>query len=749
MEQDAHDKQVIDAAFADLLRLAYDRCSEEEMRIIRKAFDLANDAHKGVRRKSGEPYILHPIAVAKIVVEHIGLGYKSISAALLHDVVEDTSYTVDDIRQLFGDKIAALVDGLTKIEGVFEGDTTLQAENFKRILYTMTDDLRVILIKLADRLHNMRTLDSMLERKRSKIVGETMYFFVPLAHRLGIYDIKTELENLCLQNSLPDEYAAIRRKLDEGEGARQELIQRFLQPVREKMAGAGVPVEFKAYTRSVYSVWRKMNSRNVPFEEVHDLFAIRVIFQPKQGESERAQCWSIYQFITEVYRPRLNRLRDYTNAPKVNGYEALHCTLVGPSGVWVEVQIRSQRMEEIAAHGVVAHWKYKVGTDQENELDRWLEQVKDMFDNPDTDEQSTLEFLDRFQSGLLAFEVYVYTPKGESKALPKGATVLDFAYNLHTDLGDTAIAAKINHKLQPLNYVLRNGDQVEIITAKNQHPQPEWLDMVVTPKAKTQIIRAIESEKQGVYKIGADKLDAALIKLGITPQARVFNKLLLAYNLPNKHELMTRIGAGLISLDGLDELLRQNAPKRQVRYWGLQFSLPFGGGHKEADKKEEQKIDKKATYQLKEEEGDGTKKLSYAVAPCCKPIPGDDIICFLDESGKEVTIHKKKCRVALRLTAQQGERIIQARWSKHTAMSFLVRLEMRGIDRIGILQDLSNIITGELSVNIREIHMAAHDGIFEAHLDLYVHDTSDLDTLIGKVRKIKGMESVKRADKNE
>ncbi|MDR0295853.1 MAG: RelA/SpoT family protein [Prevotellaceae bacterium] len=739
MAEESKNREMIAVVFAELEQIAYDRCSEEERMSIREAFNLATEAHKGVNRKSGEPYILHPIAVAKIVVENIGLAYKSIVASLLHDVVEDADYTVDDIRQRFGDKIASIVDGLTKIEGVFGGDTTLQAENFKRILQTLTDDLRVILIKMADRLHNMRTLDAMPENKRAKIVGETMYFFIPLAHRLGLQGIKTELENLCLKNSLPEEYNTIRRKLEEGEEARQEFIQRLIQPVKEKLLSEGLQVEVKGATRSVYSVWRKINSRNIPFEEVNDLFAVRIIFEASTETTERAQCWNIYQLITEVYRSLPDKLKDWTNTPKVNGYEALHCTLIGPLGSWVEVQIRSQRMDEIATNGVVAHWKYKIGIDQENELGKWLEQVKDMFNHP-VDDQSTLAFLDRFQSGLLAFEVYVYTPKGESKALPQGATVLDFAYNLHTDLGNKAIAAKVNHKLQSLNYVLKSGDQIEVITAETQRPQTDWIDMVVTPKARSRIIDALKEELEGNYQQGQQMLEAALRKIGITLQGRVVNKLVIAYKAANKQDLFTKIAAGVINLSDLETVLRYSMPSKQVSYWGVQVGAqPKGKILKE-------KINKKIPYLL-EELAEGKTKLSYKVAPCCSPIPGDDIICFIDETGTGVTVHKTKCREALHFTAQHGERIIAARWVKHRAMSFLVRLEIRGVDRIGILKDIVDVITGELSVNIRKVNLMAHDGIFEAEIDLYVHDTEDLEALIENVKKTKGVVTVKRATK--
>jgi GTP pyrophosphokinase len=742
-KQEERDNKLIQEAFDELYALCYDRCKDDEERQgIRLAFNIANASHKGMRRKSGEPYIMHPIAVARIVVEEIGLAYKSVVSALLHDVVEDTDYTLDDIRETFGDKIASIVDGLTKIEGVFDSTTTLQAENFKRILATMNDDMRVILIKLADRLHNMRTISSMPEHKRSKIVGETVYFFVPLAHRLGLYAIKTELENISLKTNEPEEYNRIKAKLDGGAEGRNEFITQFIQPIRNKLETEGIQCKIESHTKSIYSIWRKMSAKNIPFEEIYDLFTIRVIFQPQKGKTERAQCWEIYQLITDIYRSRIDRLRDFSDTPKVNGYEALHCTVIGPMGSWVDIQIRSQRMEEIAEYGVVAYWKYKDITTQESELEKWLQQVKEFFESPDT---NTLEFLERFRKGLLDSEVYVYTPKGESKALPKGATALDFAYYVHTAIGNKAIAAKVNHKLESLNYVLRGGDQVEIITAETQQPQREWLDIAMTPKAKNHIKDSLKTAMQGEYQTGSELLETRLKKLGIKPQARVFNKLITGYKVNNKHELLSHIGTGLIDLSDLDEKLRYNTEKKPVRYWGLQFFL--GSGDKNKNEELQKAIDRKAPYLLEENIND--KTLSYKVASCCKPIPGDDITGFLDDDDKGVTIHKKKCPNALRLAAQYGDHIIQARWSKHTAMSFLVRLEMRGIDRIGILNDITNIITGELNVNIRKVNLEAHDGIFESKIDLYVHDTNDLEHLIDKVKKIKGVEYLKRVEKIE
>ena len=738
MEQEEQDNILIQHAFNELWALCQDRLKDEEERQgVRLAFNIAKASHSGARRRSGEPYIMHPIAVARIVVEDIGLAYKSIVAALLHDVVEDTDYSLDDVREMFGDKIASIVEGLTKIEGIFDKTTSLQAENFKRILQTMNDDMRVILIKLADRLHNMRTLDYMPEHKRSKVVGETMYFFVPLANRLGLYNIKTELEDISLKATDPEIYRDIQQKLEAGAAGRQDFVAHFVQPVKEKLDAAGIRFEISAPTKSVYSIWKKMNTQHIPFEEIYDLFTACLVFQPQEGKTERAQCWEIYQLITDIYRSRIDRLHDWSNTPKVNGYEALHCTLIGPMGGWVDVQIRSVRMEEIAHRGVVAYWKYKDATTQETELDKWLQQVKEMFA---TSDNNTFEFLDYFHHGLLDSEMYVYTPKGESKALPKGATVLDFAYYVHTAIGNKAIAGKVNHKLQSLNYVLNGGDQVEVITAETQRPQSDWLNMAITPKAKTQIKDFLKSETQGLQQLGSNMLEEQLKKIGVSSPPRVFDRLVKAYKLNNKNELFNKVGTGQLDLSDLPEKLQYQVEKKPVRYWGLQFLL--GSGDKQ---KNVAPIDKKTPYLL--EENAVEKTLSYNVAPCCEPIPGDDITGFIDETENSVTIHKKQCPVAYQLSAQHGDRIIQVRWAKHTAMSFLVHLELRGLDRLGILNDLTNVITGELNVNIRRINLEAHDGIFESTLDLYVHDTNNLDHLIDKVKKIKGVESVKRTEK--
>ena len=748
--QTEQDKILIQQEFEDMEAVCRPRCqTEKEWQDVVRAFNLANDAHMGIRRKSGDPYILHPIAVAKIVVQEIGLAYRSIVASLLHDVVEDTDYTVADVRRMFGDKIASLVDGLTKIESAINSSaTSSQAENFKRILLTLNDDARVVLIKLADRLHNMRTIKYMPEHKRTKMIAETMYVFVPLAHRLGLYSIKSELEDISLKYSHPHDYELIRNKISESENTRRDFIQRFTEPIITNLDKVGIKYEISGRPKSIYSVYHKMTTKNVAFEEIYDLFAVRIVFNATESISERMQCYQIFSIITDLYRENPMRRRDWTSTPKANGYEALHCTVMGPRGKWVEVQIRSQRMEDIAERGLAAHWKYKDISGQESDLDKWLQQVRDILENPDI---SALEFLDRFHAGLLTTEIYVFTPKGDTKSLPKGATVLDFAYSIHSAIGNKAIAAKVNHTLVSLNHVLRSGDQVEILTAETQTPKREWLDMVTTPKARSFVTDALKSEVKDQYKIGREMIEERLAKMGIQPQARVFNKLIRAYDVNNKHELFSKVGAGLIDLKDFDSQIRKNFDNKWVHYWGLQFSRIIGSGNKTTQNEtlpttNTVHIDKKQPFLLEEETAEGD--LSYKIAPCCKPIPGDDIIGFIDDD-EFVTIHKGTCPLATRYAAQYGDRIINSRWTKHTIKSFLTRIEMRGIDRVGILNELTNIITDELAVNIRKLFIESHDGIFEGYIDLYVHDTSDLDNLIAKVKKMKEMEIFRRVEKIE
>ncbi len=745
--QTDEDKQLIQREFNDLMEACHQRSpNDEELRTIRQAFDLANEAHKGARRKSGEPYIVHPIAVAKIVVDNIGLGYKSVSAALLHDVVEDTDYTIKDIQRLFGDKIAELVDGLTKIDSVIKDAD--QAENFKRILLTLNNDVRVVLIKLADRLHNMRTLGSMPERKRSKILSETMYIYIPLALRLGLYSIKTELENIWLQYSLPNEYNDIQERLNATEASRGDYIESFVQPIKERLHARGMSFELISRTKSVYSIWEKMRKKNVKFEEVYDLFAVRIIFDPWPDLSEISQCYEVQSVISKIYKAVPGRTRNWVAYPKANGYEALHETFMGPKGTPVEVQIRSRRMDDIAKRGIAAHWRYKVQDSRENEVDKWLERIRSILENPNVDAAA---LLDEFHSDITSTDMYVFTPKGDSKIIPRGATVLDFAYYVHSAIGNKAIAGKVNRQMTSLNQPLKSGDQVEVITADTQTPTREWFNWVTTSKAKAFINEALKADTKNHFQVGHDTVEGRLIKLGIQPSNHVYTKLAKNYGVTNKEELFSKVGAGLINLSDFEEVLKSNSENRGVSYWGIKLQLPrfiFGGSDdksKGVDSSGEE-IDRKKTYILQETSGRG---LSYNIAPCCKPIPGDDVMGFIDEDKRHVTIHKKNCEVATRLAAQQGHRIVQAEWSKHTQQSFLSRIELRGVDRMGILNELTNIVTGLLSVNIRKVSVESHDGIFEGYIDLYVHNLADLNHLMDEVRTIKGLTTVKRAEKVE
>ncbi len=762
------DNDLIYREFESLRLASLKRCAnKEEYEGVIRAFEFANEAHKGVRRRSGEPYILHPIAVAKIVVQEIGLGYKSIVTALLHDIVEDTEYTVEDLSRLFGEKVASLVDGLTKIKSAMDSnhnkaqggdqnaklsenqEKSLQAENFKRILLTLNDDVRVILIKLADRLHNLRTIDSMPERKKDKILSETMYIFIPLAHRLGLYSIKSEMENIWLKFRQPDDYAYIQKKLSIYTQEKGCDIDRFIEPIERILKNEGYQFTISKRTKTPYSIWKKMQNKGIQFDQIYDLFAIRIIFEPKQGITERQQCYDIFSLISADYISKPDRLRDWVGRPKSNGYEALHCTLMSSLGNWMEVQIRSRRMDEIAERGLAAHWSYKGVQKNESELDNWLNMVREVLENPDV---SALEFLDKFHASLLSSEIYVFTPTGESKKLPKGATALDFAFYIHSKIGERAIAAKVNLKLVPLSYALQNGDQIEIITAETQKPKREWLDFVTTTKAKRQIYESLKADTKNTIKEGQQALDKELARLGVTPQNRVFKKLLLEYNVNNKDELYNKIGTGLIDLSGLEKILKKNNENKFVKFWNLQFF--FGGSDKNKDEKEnlggneaqKGKIDKKKDYLLEENPLD--KTLSYKVAECCNPIPGDPIIGFLDDNN-EVVIHKKVCPHAISLASRQGGKIVNAKWTKHTILSFLARIGLKGIDRIGIVNEITKYITLVLSVNIRKIHFETHDGIFEGYIDLYVHNTEDLDVIMKRMMKIKGVESAVRTDIKE
>ncbi len=721
------------------------RCKTEEDRmLIIKSFNLANEAHKGVKRKSGEPYILHPLAVAKIASTEIGLGPTAIACALLHDVVEDTHYTVEEIEKIFGKKIANIIDGLTKIENVFDVNSSLQAENFRKILLTLTEDLRVILIKLADRLHNMRTLGSMSEAKQMKIAGETIYLYAPLAHRLGLYTIKSELEDLSLKYRYPKAYEEIKTKLEVTEKRRMQIINSFSLPIIDKLEENGIKFDISGRPKSIYSIWKKIQAKNIAFEDIYDLLAIRIIFEPSEYIPEKTQCWHIYSLITDIYKPKPDRIRDWVSTPKANGYEALHCTVMGPHGQWVEVQIRSVRMNEIAERGLASHWKYKdIDSIHETELEKWIKQIRELLENPQAD---ALDFLDEFKLSLFSSEIVVFTPKGETKTLPRGATVLDLAYEIHSEIGNQAIGAKINHKLVSVSHILKSGDQVEIITASTQKPNSDWLNWVITGKAQTAIKSALKAENKNRIEKGKQLVEEKLAEIGLQPSSRVFKKILPAYETFTKDEFYSKVGIGLISLENLKRILRKNTKNKWVRYWEIQFSKSALRKRQkmEADGDEsETRIDPKKTYVLREFTADESP--SYLVAKCCNPIPGDDVIGYLTPE-ENLVVHKVTCVEAIRLMSRHGDRIVSAKWTTHKMFSFLARIEVRGIDRVGILSELMKGISDELRVNIRKLLIESHDGIFESTIDLYVHNTSDLNNLIAKVMKIKGIDSVKRIE---
>ncbi|MBQ6879502.1 MAG: bifunctional (p)ppGpp synthetase/guanosine-3',5'-bis(diphosphate) 3'-pyrophosphohydrolase [Bacteroidales bacterium] len=734
-----HDHEVIAREYADLKEAARKRCSDQsELDMIQKAFDFANEAHKGVRRRSGEPYILHPIAVAKIVVSNIGLGYKSIVAALLHDVVEDTSYTIDDLRSLFGDKVATLVEGLTKIKTVLDNEDkaqqkSMQAENFKRILLTLNDDVRVVLIKLADRLHNCRTIEYMPEHKRDKILSETMFVFIPLAHRLGLYGIKSEMEDIWLRYKEPEAFHEITAKINRNVIDKDKEINDFIAPIEASLRKAGFKFEIKKRVKTPYSIWNKMNNKRIDFEQIYDLYAVRIIFDPDEAtnETERDQCYHIFSIITAIYRYKADRVRDWVNYPKNNGYEALHCTLMSHTGIWIEVQIRSRRMNEVAEKGIAAHWAYKKDgfAGSESEMDKWITKVKEILVNPDV---NALDLLDLIHNDLIKTDIFVFTPKGEQKSIEKGATALDFAYSIHTQIGNKAIAAKVNLKLVPLSYVLKTGDQVEIITAENEKPKREWLDFVKTRKAKSIIMDYLKGERLESVKIGKRMLGDQLEALGYKMSDKIVNMLMKGYEVYDSRpeELFFRIGIGTIKLSNLSEVLKK-AHEQKKSSSGL-----FNWFKKERKDDEDYVI------------SDSTDSRNrYVIATCCNPIPGDSVIGFLASDGT-VTVHKRSCEKANGMASKFGDKIIIPKWehAKTQNLSFLVRLSLKGFDRIGMINDITRYISFVMSVNIRKFCLGTEDGVFEGYIDLYVHEMGDLDKLIKRLQKIEGIQSVIRTD---
>jgi GTP pyrophosphokinase len=739
------ERDIIQQDFEDLLSKCVRCDNPEDQELIRKAFRIAYEQHKHMRRKSGEPYIIHPIAVARICSYEMGLGARSVISALLHDVVEDTDYTLEEIKFQFGEKVASIVDGLTKISGVFDKNSSLQAENFRKMLLTLSDDVRVILIKLADRLHNMRTLGSLPSSKQIKFAGETLYLFAPLAHRLGLYAIKTELEDLSLKYSYPKVYEEISRKLRDNEKSRQGFINIFALPIIEKLTAQNISFDISGRPKSIYSIWNKMQTKGVGFEEIYDLFAIRLVFDPLPDQQEKTQCWNIYSIITDIYMPKPDRIRDWVSTPKANGYEALHVTVMGPGGKWVEVQVRSRRMDEIAEKGFAAHWKYKQNGAHESELDKWIRKIREMLEDP---QSNALEFLDDFKLNLFASEILVFTPKGQIKTLPKNATALDFAYEIHSQIGNRAIGAKINYKLVPLNHKLNSGDQVEILTSDKAKPHREWLDYIITAKAKANVKQALKAETRNRTEKGKEILEKKLRELNLHPSSRIFRKLLPAYEVGSKDELYSKIGLGIIRLEDLSEILRKNTRNKLIQYWQLQFQKitePVIGAER-AEDQELPRYSKDKPYLLRENIDDPEK--SYVIARCCNPIPGDDVIGYMSPS-QSMIIHKAKCPTAVKLLASQGDRIIPAKWTTHKILSFLARVSIQGIDRFGVYNNITTVISKELSVNIRTINLSSHDGIFEGTIDLYVHNTSDLNNLIMNLIKVKGVEKVSRVENIE
>lgn len=736
--------RMIDLAFQEVLNGYLASNHRKKVEIIERAYRFAKEAHKGIRRRSGEPYILHPIAVAKIASQEIGLGSTSICAALLHDVVEDTEYTVDDIKQHFGSKIAQIVEGLTKISGgVFGAKASLQAENFRKLLLTMNEDIRVVLIKMADRLHNMRTLGSMAPNKQYKIAGETLYIYAPLAHRLGLFEIKTELEDLSFKYEHPAAYERISQQIAESEERRSAVYNDFSQPIRERLDTMGLKYEAKARLKSVYSIWRKMETKHIPFEDVYDLYAMRIIFDCDDQSMEKQICWNIYSAITDLYRLHPDRTRDWISVPKANGYQALHLTVMGPDGNWVEVQIRSRRMDEIAEKGFAAHWKYKIGeSDEESELTAWIRTIKDILDNP---EPSALDFLDTLKLNLFASEIGVFTPTGELLTLPSESTVLDVAFNLHSELGSHCIAGKVNHKLVPLSHKLSSGDQVEVLTSQSQSPHPEWINFLASAKAKTRLRKALQRERQPIVNQGKEMIDNFLKEHQLELDSAVMTKLIGIFHASSRDDLYYIIGSreGVIE-PYMADLLKKAQGKVSATAPSI-FSKILRFGRSSAESKEPEattekpKINTKETYELKY---DHNGNANFTFADCCCPIPGDEVMGYINDNG-DVEVHALKCPRALALKASYGSRIIAVKWQP-TSIQFLARIRIEGIDRFGILQELIQMISTHLAIDIRGLDIQAENEVFHCDLRVRVSDASAVDSLCDKVKKLKGVKQAIR-----
>ncbi len=730
------EKKEIISRYRRLLRKAKPILKDGDAKLIKKAFTLSLDAHKDMRRKSGEPFIFHPLAVAEICVEEIGLGTTSIISALMHDVVEDTDIELTDIERMFGKKIARIIDGLTKIRGVFEYGTSQQAENFRKMLFTLSEDVRVILIKLADRLHNMRTLDSMPRNKQLKVANETIYLYAPLAHRLGLNAIKTELEDLYLRFTDRPIYSSIAQKIDATKAARNKFIKQFMIPIKEELDKLGIEYEIKGRPKSIHSIWNKMRKQNIPFEEVFDLFAIRIILDTTM-EHEKALCWQVYSIVTDYYTPNPDRLRDWISTPKSNGYESLHTTVMAKNGQWVEVQIRSKRMDEIAEKGYAAHWKYKdTNTTAESNLEKWLARVRDLLEQ---NNHSALDFVDDFRGNLFSEEVFVFTPKGDLKTLPYGATALDFAFEIHTQVGSKCIGAKVNNKLVPINYVLKNGDQIEILTSAKQKPHEDWLRFVVSSKAKSRIKDELKEDKKKSAEEGKEILLRKLRQLKEEPTQQLLEQMREHFKVQANFELYYRVGRGFITAADLKKFV-ENKPTSPLK------NRPNAPADAKAIEQEITKI--KGRYEDILLVGEDMDVVDYKLAKCCTPIPGDDVFGFVTVS-EGIKIHRTNCPNAPELLSHHGNRVVKAKWTSQHEVAFLTGLKIRGTDRVGLINDVSKIISEELKVNMSSMSIHTDSGIFEGEIMLYVNDTRHLEQLIEKLRSVEGVVKVSRFDSKE
>ena len=740
--RESADEKMINDAFQALLNDYLNSRHRKKTDLITKAFNFAKQAHKGVRRLSGEPYIMHPISVAHIVCSEIGLGSTSICAALLHDVVEDTEYTVEDIENMFGAKIAQIVDGLTKISGgIFGEQASAQAENFKKLLLTMSEDIRVILIKIADRLHNMRTLDSQPANKQYKIAGETLYIYAPLAHRLGLYKIKSELENLSFRFEHPEEYKAIEKKLEETRVSRQQSFDQFTAPIEETLKRMGLKYEIRERIKTPYSIWAKMQNKHVAFEEIYDILAVRIIFKPSSREMETKECFNIYVELCQLYESHPDRLRDWISHPKSNGYQALHVTLMSKEGHWIEVQIRSERMDEIAEQGLAAHWKYKEGgeySEDENELNEWLHTIKEILDDPQPD---AMDFLDAIKLNLFANEIFIFTPKGEIKTMPANCTALDFAFSIHTFLGAHCIGAKVNHKLVPLSHKLQSGDQVEILTSKSQHVSPAWMNFVSTAKAKAKIESILRRDNREIQKAGETILTEWLKKYGFEPTPAVIDQLAEFHDKKNREDFYQSLGGKTILLgeNDIDELKGKN--KEEDSSGGWRKYVPFVKSKKKEKTEPElfvvpEKFNRKKPIYITDENIN-----QYKFSTCCHPIPGDDVLGYIDKKN-QIVIHKRACPVANRLKTSYGNRILDAKWNMNKTLFFDATIHLAGIDRRGLVNEVTRVISNQLSVDIRKILFTTEDGIFDGSIDLRVHDREDVKSIMDSLMTIEGLKEI-------